>query len=577
MKNLNVYNKMDSATLPDTLNNPDAFNTFFQNSAPNIPLSNEILHKYSHSSSKTKFTLRLRPVGSKEIIDSISLIKSNSSGEDTFTTHILKLFLPYSLPTIKHIINYSITKNVVPLSWKTAIVVPLPKKSNPEAYSDCRPISLLNVMSKILERVVQNQLLTHVNSNQLLPQNQSGFRKAHSTITTLLEVTDDILKSFDEAKVTTSVLLDYTKAFDSINHKLLIAKLRYFGVHDDSINWFHSYLTDRKQKVKLCGENGVVFSQYLNIKSGVPQGSILGPLLFAIYICDLPNIVKYTKIHYYADDSQMYISYHPDEMDVAMELLNIDLQNILSFSTSHCLQLNATKSVVINFHSKHVKFTPQRQDVKIGSQNLLVVKSSRNLGITFDQHLTFQNHITNIVKSSYAKLRQLYNFRYVLPTDTKIKLTESLIISTCEYGSVVFGSCITTSEAHRLQKIQNSCLRFATLTKRSQHVTPLYINNNILNMNQRWKYRLICLVHKILQNRMPLYLYKRLVFRGSLHQTQLRYVDRTLHTPRHRTEMYKSSFSFSAAFQYNNIPENIKSLSLRNFKLELCKFLFAQK
>nr|CAI5860690.1 unnamed protein product [Callosobruchus analis] len=556
-------------SLPPELNDPNEFNNVFISSIPSCKPSLDYIAKYRESrSSQARTELNLSTITDKDILNAISLIKSNAAGGDGFSLDIIELFLPHCICSLKHLFNYSIINGIFPSSWKIAIVLPLPKKQNISSYGDCRPISILNVMSKILERIIQSQLVEHINNNHLLPHNQSGFRKGHSTVTTVLDVADDILKGFDEGKITTALFLDYTKAFDLIDHQLLLNKLWHFGLSERSIKWFENYLCGRKQMVKLVMENGnSSMSDCRDVSCGVPQGSILGPTLFALYISDLPSALNYCKCHYYADDGQIYYTYSLQYVNQASDYINSDLNRIVSFSEGHCLKLNPTKSVVIHFQTR----TMVNFDVFMGGQALPIVDKVKNLGIVFDNKLSFKDHVTQIMKSSYSKLKHLYSYKLLLSIETKLKLIESLVLSAVQYGDVVFCPCLNTIEMNKLQKLHNSCIRFATNTPRRQHITPIYEHHKILKFKVLWILHLICLVHRIIVKQLPSYLNIRLVFRNSLHQTSLRFVQNTLDIPQHRTEIYKNSFTYNAAHYYNKIPPVLKTYSPQVFKNKVKK------
>lgn len=413
---LNIVNK-PNINMPENLNDPNEFNKYFISSVPDTNISENLLNMYkSNLSNSVTSKLQLHQVDDNDVIKAISLIKSNSAGNDNISLSMLKLCLPYCLGALTHLLNFSIENNVVPTEWKKALVKPIPKKNSPEAYGDYRPISLLTIMSKVLERIVHNQLMLHIRNNNILPSNQSGFRSDHSTTTTLVNVTDDFLQAIDNSQVTTSVLLDYTKAFDCLDHELLLSKLTYFGIHSNSINWFRSYLLGRSQRVKIND-----LSEPLRVTKGVPQGSILGPLLFTLYIADLPNAIQFCKSQYYADDGQLYLSYNPSEIDIAMKQINSDLAAVQNFSTDHGLQINAKKSYAINFKSKRLQFSDQYCSLFINNERLTFVDTIKNLGVWFDNHLTFHDHVTKVLQNSYSKLKILYQFKTVLPISTKLR------------------------------------------------------------------------------------------------------------------------------------------------------------
>ncbi|KAI7815537.1 reverse transcriptase, partial [Rhyzopertha dominica] len=241
--------------------------------------------------------------------------------------------LPFCLNALTHIVNYSLSNSTFPSAWKSAIVVPLPKSDSPNSLSEFRAISLLPLFSKLLEKVVYKQLIIHIKHNGLIPDRQSGFRCGHSTITTLLDVTDDYLRAIDKKEVTTAVFLDYTKAFDCLNHEMLLAKLKFLGISDGTLRWFWDYLSERNQIMVKLDTNNI--SQPVALDSGVPQGSILGPILFVLYMSGFENVVHNCKLHCYTDDSQIYLSYKPISVIQAINTINENLNRIEVWSKNH--------------------------------------------------------------------------------------------------------------------------------------------------------------------------------------------------------------------------------------------------
>ena len=233
----------------------------------------------------------------------------NTSGIDGISLEMIKLCMPSLLLPITHIVNLCLEVGYFPAIWKEALVCPLPKIPNPKAYSDLRPISLLPFLSKVLERIVYQQVFEYICINSILPFYQSGFRKGHSTATALLKICNDILKARDVKKLTALILLDFSKAFDTINHELLCCKLKYFGFDGISVSFFQSFLSNRSQIVQLNNNRSVSKS----LINGVPQGSILGPLLFIIYTSDLAKSLLHSQCHFYADDTQVYSSFTEDD------------------------------------------------------------------------------------------------------------------------------------------------------------------------------------------------------------------------------------------------------------------------
>ena len=261
-----------------------------------------ILQNVNHQGEKFKF----RTVTEAEIKKIIKSLKSNSSGHDDISASFIKIAVDHIKKPLTKIINDSLKHRKFPTNWKKAIVKPIPKIPTATLPTDFRPISLLTIFSKICEKAVTFQIIRYLEVNNKNDKNQSAYKPRHSTNTALLNITDDLYDAIDDSELTIIVLLDYSKAFDTINHRLLYAKLQDLGFDATAISWIASYLTERKQKVKTNTDE----SGWESVNNGVPQGSVLGPLLFSIMVHDISKCIKNGKYHMYADDTQMYYRLH---------------------------------------------------------------------------------------------------------------------------------------------------------------------------------------------------------------------------------------------------------------------------
>lgn len=280
--------------------NPTTLNTAFvsnNNASCNNEAVDSQIEDLLQNGPNLPHNFSFKQVSESDIKKLIKTLKYTAGGPDQITAKIIKLVIPFGITAITHIVNCSIINGVFPSNWKMANVIPVPKLSNPSKVTDYRPISLLCTLSKLVEKAISQQILSY------LERLQSGFKKKHNTATALLKISDDIFKNIDAAEITFLMLLDYSKAFDTVLHKLLLAKLLSLGFGDMALNWVGSYLSDRCQRVKSNGK----FSDYSHIKNGVPQGSILGPLLFTLVV-DFGKCINSVDFHQYADDVQCYIS-----------------------------------------------------------------------------------------------------------------------------------------------------------------------------------------------------------------------------------------------------------------------------
>ena len=251
-------------------------------------------------------TFSFEPVSCETIGNIISAMSKNKApGLDKITLNFIIDCLPYIIQPITDIINSSLTQGIFPKAWKIAEIIPIPKTDEVEPASNNRPISLLPIFSKICERVVHQQFTNHLTINKLLSTHQNGNKRHHSTETLGLQITDDILNAMDRKEITAMILLDLSIAYDSISHSLLAAKLKSIGVSGITLDWFISYLSDREQQVRIESD----LSEPLPVKYGVPQGYILGPLLFNIYTNERCSVTTNASVKSYVDDTKLYLSF----------------------------------------------------------------------------------------------------------------------------------------------------------------------------------------------------------------------------------------------------------------------------
>ena len=270
-----------------------------------------------------------------------TMCANKATGLDEISCKILKLARPIIVESLTYILNLSLSTGIFPKVWKQAKVTPLHKSGALNDTNNYRPISILSVVSKILERAVHNHLYSYVSQNSVLNVHQSGFRPGHSTETSLVDMVDDWLDNINSGKMTGVAFIDLRKAFDTVNHSMLIKKIRDIGASDVTVNWFESYLSERTQKVCFKG----TISESLPLSTGVPQGSILGPLLFLIFINDMANVVTHGKITMYADDTTLYTS--GNDVNLISKQLTEDLVAIKRWLRANKLFLNTDKTNVM--------------------------------------------------------------------------------------------------------------------------------------------------------------------------------------------------------------------------------------
>ena len=485
------------------------------NAKENVEKVNDQISQILTSNTNTQQNFKFNDVNENEVKKIIKSLKSSSCGVDGISAYFIKISADYLANPLVNIINGSFKHRVFPDRWKQAIVKPIPKNNNPIKESEYRPISLLTVFSKIHEKYATSQIVKYLQQENLQDVYQSAYKSNHSTVTALLNITEDIYNALDDSELTVLVLIDYSKAFDTINHRILFAKLKALGFHSDAISWIVSYLTDRKQKVKTLNDE----SGWEHIVNGVPQGSVIGPLLFSIMVYDIKQVMEECDYHMYADDTQAYKRTLLNMINYTIRRINADLQRLSEFSDKNCLKINEDKSnyIIIGSKKQTSKLQGMRLDDIIINNNVIKREThTRNLGIEFDENLTWNFHINNQVRNAYGKLKQLYRFQKFLSEKCKARLVETYVLSQLSYGNTVTQN-ITKILQNKLQKVQNACYRYIYGVRKYDHITP-YINKaKCLKIAGRTKYHALVQMHKILNHNAPTYLSNRITYRQDIH------------------------------------------------------------
>ena len=460
--------------------------------------------------------------------------------------------------SLTKLFNLSLTLGKFPLLWKQANVIPLHKKDDKSDVNNYRPISLLSTAGKVFERIIFKYVYNFLQNNFILSVHQSGFLPGRSTITQLLEVYHKFCQALESHKEIRVVFLDISKAFDKVWHKGLLFKLKKCGISGRLLLWFEDYLKDHQQRVVISGQA----SEWGTIKAGVPQGSVLGPLLFLLYINDLPNVVRNCEIRLFADDTCLFIEVD-NRLDTSIRICE-DLASINEWSKKWIVKFSApkTKSLIIS-NKKDSQLNPR---VYIDNQPVDEVKTFKYLGLHFMSNLRWSQHIESVSSKAQKRLNSMLALKWKLDRKSLEIMYSAFILPSLEYGNVVWGGTFD-SDLCKLERIHVEGMRLITGATARSSISRLYEDTGFFNIKTRCNNSMLTMMFKIKNNNCPAYLRDLLPPENKdLSKYNLRNKD-NFNIPFARLDTFKRSFFPAAVSLWNALSENVRILrSLDEFK-----------
>ena len=538
----------------------NTFNNYFTSVASNI--LNE--RKYEGNKSYKDYlknplpnSFVMFPCNEDEIILLINQFKQNkSTGPNSIPSNILQLLAQDISKPLSMIFNLSFETGMYPDKLKISKVTPIFKKGSRLVASNYRPISLLSNINKLLEKLMHSRLTKYLEDYECFYDLQFGFRNKHSTNHALIKITESIRTALDKNKIAYGVFIDLQKAFDTVNHKILLGKLEHYGIRATANSWFESYLTGRSQFVSINGFN----SNFKNIYHGVPQGSVLGPLLFLIYINDLHNAIRHSDVYHFADDTNLL--HINTNLKKARTSLNIDLKSLHRWLLANKISLNESKTELIFFHKPSVS-RPSNTKIKLNGTILEYNSSIKYLGVYLDETLTGNKHCSELAKKLNRANGMMAKVRHYAPNEI-LSIYHSIFSSHLIYGIQIWGQAQNTL-FDKIMLLQKTAVRIMSFSNNREHTSPLFKQFKILKLKDQVTLENILFVHKFLKNDLPLsfnnyftptsQLYCNVTTRGS--------VNGCLYVPAYNTSKYGlHSITRESITAWNNIVKKFKNENL---------------
>lgn len=500
----------------------------------------------------------LQPVDHVEIEQVISSLKNSTApGKDGISVKIVKLLKEYISKPLAHIINLCFESSVVPKHFKESIVVPIYKAGNKNEMTNFRPISLINSFGKIFEKCLNNRLWSFLNKNNIISKNQFGFQKNIGTEKPLQILISQVLQSFNKNKKTIAIFLDLQKAFDTVSHSKLLEKLNKIGIRGNVLKLFTNYLQDRSQQVRI----GFDMSDIKILKTGVPQGTVLGPTLFLIFINSL-LYYRRCNILAYADDT--VLGCEGESWGEVWANAQLALNEVKTWLDVNHLRLNTSKTKFVAFSPTMTGFDQTMLPLKIVSVNEEVkqTKSIKYLGIFIDQHLKFTVHIDYVVKRLKKLVHRFYTLRNILRKNILLIIYSSLVESLLNYGITVWGATYKTS-LRPLQVTQNYIIRAMYKIDSRRSVKSVYVENCLLDIKGLYIVAVMKLMHKVkddLTKTSHCYSTRR-------NESEFYTYDRVVKT------VCQKSIHFNGVKLYNTLPPEIKTLTNQKFKVKIKQYV----
>ncbi len=559
------------------------FNSFFAEIGPTLASKIHTTVNFSDFlSAPFQQSIFFNPTSGKEILDIIATFKNGkSSGFDDISPTVVKQIGPFISEPLTHIFNLSLSTGVFPSGLKIAKVIPVFKKGDPHSFSNYRPISLLPCFSKILERLIYNRLDNFLTHHNILHPNQYGFRKHHSTDLALLDIYDKISSALSNHLHTIGIFLDLSKAFDTIDHSILLTKLNHYGIRGTPLALLSDYLHNRQQYTSYGSHS----SDLLPVSCGVPQGSILGPLLFLLYVNDIPNASRSLSFVLFADDTNIFFS-HPN-LQTLESTFNAEIKHVTTWFKANKLSLNVTKTNFIHFKPKG-KSSTSKLKLSVDNTPIHPVDNTKFLGVTIDCNLNWNDHITRTTNQVARSIGIIKKLKHTLPSNILFSLYNTLVLPYISYCNISWANTTHTLDPNHcpwtqtdstkidtLFKLQKKALRFCTDSEYSSHTKHIFHELKTLNIFDLNKLQTALFMYRFENSNLPNSFVDFFIKNNATHNYNTRSGSH-LKTIKPSLIINKYSIKYSGSKLWNSLGNELKnSQTIKAFKLKYKKHLIS--
>ena len=527
------------------------------------------------------------PLEDSDVRELLMKSATKSCASDPLPTSLLKECIDVLLPILTLIVNLSLRYGHFPEEWKLAIILPLLKKLGLElVFKSYRPVSNLQFVSKVTEKAAANQICGHMIEKKLYYKMQSSYRTGHSTETALLRVQNDVYRALDNDEVVMLLLLDLSAAFDTLDINIMLSRLENrFRITGTVLEWIKSYLTDRRQSVCIKGATGSATSEPKVLNCGVPQGSVLGPVLFTAYTAPLGDIAERhgVSMHCYADDTQPYLSFKPVipmAKDTAVGKLSGFIQEIRAWMLANKLKLNDEKTMFLLLGRPSKLEKVDLSTFRVGEADIPKSDYATNLGTIWDSEMSMERQVNSICKSGFFQLRKIAQLRKYLDNDATEIIVHAFVSSRIDYCNSLLNG-VPRYLTDRVQRLQNAAVRMVCRLGKFDHVTQSLISLHWLPVRHRIMFKTLLLTYKSINGLAPEYLSELLVKYEqdynlrSVTDTEV-YDDLLLRIPRTKLKCCGDlAFSVVAPILWNDLPYSMRNHGdVKDFKKDLKTHLF---